>query len=77
MSESFIYSLILNAAMKQIGGRLMPEHLPGCEAFEFKSDQYYECIMRHVTLTAYKYAGSNSIGKGLADPDAVVDSNLR
>ncbi|ODM96357.1 Glucose dehydrogenase [FAD, quinone] [Orchesella cincta] len=64
-------------AMQKIDGRLMPEHFPGCEKFEFKSDQYFECIMRHTTLTAFKYAGANPIGKGLSDPDAVVDSHLR
>lgn len=64
-------------AMQEIHGRLMPGHLPGCEAYEFKSDQYYECITRHATLTAYKFSGGAPIGKGLSDPFAVVDSHLR
>lgn len=64
-------------AMQEINGRLMEGKLPGCESFEFKSDQYYECVLRHVTLTAYKFAGTAPIGKGLSDPDAVVDTHLR
>lgn len=64
-------------AMNEINGRLMPGHLPGCEKFEFKSDQYYECVIRFATLTAYKFSGTAPIGKGFSDPDAVVDSSLR
>lgn len=64
-------------AMNEINGRLMPGHLPGCENYEFKSDPYFECVIRHVTLTAYKFSGTAPIGKGLSDPDAVVDSHFR
>lgn len=64
-------------AMNEINGRLMPVSLPGCEQYPFKSDQYYECVIRFVTLTAYKFSGTAPIGKGFSDPNAVVDSHLR
>ncbi|CAL8109171.1 unnamed protein product [Orchesella dallaii] len=74
----FAVELVENTtAMQDINGRLMPGHLPGCESYEFKSDQYYECLIRHVTFTAYKFSGTVPIGKGFSDKDAVVDSHLR
>lgn len=63
--------------MSRVNGRLMPKSLPGCVQHEFKSDAYYDCAMRHVTLTAFKYAGTAPIGINASDLDAVVDSHLR
>ncbi|CAL8109168.1 unnamed protein product [Orchesella dallaii] len=64
-------------AMEQVNARLMPIPLPGCEGHEFKSDAYFDCAMRHITMTAFKYAGTAPIGKDTSDPNAVVDSHLR
>lgn len=63
-------------AMNKINAYLMKIPFPGCEKHVFKTDKYYECLARHMTMTAYKYCGTAPIGiKG--DPDAVVDNHLR
>lgn len=62
---------------KRMNTSLLPIPLPGCENFQFKSDAYYECFGRHLTLTAYKYSGTAPLGKDRSDPEAVVDSELR
>ena len=62
---------------KKMNASLLPIPLPGCEKFKFRSDPYWECVARHLTLTAYKYSGTAPIGKDRSDPEAVVDSELR
>jgi choline dehydrogenase-like flavoprotein len=64
-------------SFKEIHGRLLPIPIPGCENHMFKSDDYWECLGRHTTATAYKYCSTAPIGKNTSDPQAVVDSRLR
>jgi len=65
-------------AFKKIHGRLMPLPFPGCEPFPFKSDKYYECLARQVTLSAFKYSSTCPVGKSVScDPYAVVDSSFK
>jgi len=56
----------------------MPIPIPGCEAYIFKSHEYFDCLARQITVSAYKYSGTAPIGKDPnSDPYAVVDSHLR
>ncbi|CAL8109013.1 unnamed protein product [Orchesella dallaii] len=64
-------------AFRKLGTRLINRPFPGCEKFKLRSDQYYECYARHMTLTEYHLCGTCSMGKGQEDPNAVVDSKLR
>lgn len=52
------------------GASFNQKMMPGCEWALFGSDQYWECYIRHVTLTCYHPCGTASIGK-------VVDPSLR
>jgi choline dehydrogenase-like flavoprotein len=62
----------------KVNGHLMPIPIPGCENIPFKSDLYYRCLARQITVTAYKYSGTAPIGNDpKGDPWAVVDSHLR
>lgn len=64
-------------AFKKLGARLINKHLPGCEKFPLKSNQYYECYARHLTMTVYHQSGTCAMGKGENDPKAVVDATLK
>ncbi|ODM91131.1 Alcohol dehydrogenase [acceptor] [Orchesella cincta] len=44
--------------------------VPGCESLEFKSDDYYRCVIRSLTGTVYHHVGSCALGK-------VVDNSLK
>lgn len=57
-------------AMKKLGATLYRKPFPGCEEQSFDSDEYWECYVRHLTLTCYHPAGTSSIGK-------VVDESFR
>jgi len=61
----------------KLGARLAPNSFPGCEHLEFKSDDYYECYVRQLTLTIYHPSGTCAMGKRVNDSSAVVDSELR
>ncbi|OXA39099.1 Glucose dehydrogenase [FAD, quinone] [Folsomia candida] len=65
-------------AFADIDGHLAPIQFPACVDVPFKSTAYYECLARHVTVTAYKYSGTAPIGRDDGtDVDAVVDTRLR
>ncbi|KAK7041541.1 hypothetical protein SK128_019002, partial [Halocaridina rubra] len=58
------------------GVKLFDHVLPGCEKYEINTDLYWECYIRHLTLTIYHYSGTAKMGPSW-DPEAVVDSQLR
>ncbi len=63
-------------AMRKMEAHLPERQLPGCEHYEMKSLEYYECHVRTATLTLYHPTSTCSMGKR-KDPNAVVDSQLR
>lgn len=74
----FAVNLIENTkSFKEINGKMLPAPFPGCEKMKFKSDEYWACLARHTTATAYKYCATVPMGKDTNDPVAVVDSFLR
>ncbi|XP_063972305.1 glucose dehydrogenase [FAD, quinone]-like isoform X2 [Diachasmimorpha longicaudata] len=66
----FVEELVSTEAMKALGAEVNRRKFPGCEGYEFGERNYWECYVRHLTLTSYHPAGTCSIGK-------VVDKNFR
>ncbi|EFN84163.1 Glucose dehydrogenase [acceptor] [Harpegnathos saltator] len=63
-------------AMQEFGSQLTNDTLPGCEKYEYDSDDYWECAIRTVPYTIYHFSGTCKMGpKG--DPTAVVDPRLK
>ncbi|XP_015186474.1 PREDICTED: glucose dehydrogenase [FAD, quinone]-like isoform X2 [Polistes dominula] len=54
----YLKKLINTSAMKKLGASLYKKSLPGCEAYEFDSLEYWECYIRYLSLTAYHPAGT-------------------
>ncbi|KAK3583882.1 hypothetical protein CHS0354_033655 [Potamilus streckersoni] len=48
----------------------------GCTSFGFDTDQYWECIIRHFTVTIYHPTTTCKMG-AVTDPSTVVDPSLR
>ena len=63
-------------AFQKYGSRLHTIPMPGCGHFTFKSDEYWECALRHFTFTIYHPSGTCKMGPN-SDPDAVLDPRLR
>ena len=61
---------------QSIGVKHSPISLPTCANVPFRSDAYWECYLRHLTLTLYHPSGTCAMGKS-NDAKSVVDSELR
>lgn len=51
-------------------------HIPGCQQFEFLSDDYWACQAKHYTMTIYHPVGTAKMGPDWDDM-AVVDPRLK
>ncbi|XP_053407927.1 glucose dehydrogenase [FAD, quinone]-like [Mercenaria mercenaria] len=47
-----------------------------CSSHQFRSDEYWECVVRHVGLTHYHPSSTCKMG-AISNPTAVVDPELR
>ncbi|XP_064461458.1 glucose dehydrogenase [FAD, quinone]-like isoform X1 [Ornithodoros turicata] len=61
-------------AMKALGAKRWDISLPGCEDKVLYSDEYLECLIRHLTHTVWHYSGTCAMG---TDNTSVVDARLR
>lgn len=57
-------------------GHEMILDVEGCQSFEYDSDEYWECYIRHMSTTLYHPVGTTKMGPD-SDPSSVVDSELR
>jgi choline dehydrogenase-like flavoprotein len=73
----FLTNLYENtSSYKKIGAKLAPNAFPGCEKFEIKSLEYWDCYLRTNTFTMLHPAGTCAMGRP-EDKTSVVDSKLR
>ncbi|KAK1137820.1 hypothetical protein K0M31_002314 [Melipona bicolor] len=72
----FIIELSKTASLKRYGSEVNPKPFPGCENIPAFTDEYWECVVRHYTLTIYHPVGTCKMGPS-TDPEAVVDPQLR
>ncbi|XP_059619959.1 glucose dehydrogenase [FAD, quinone]-like [Phlebotomus argentipes] len=65
-------------SLAQIDAKLIDyDHpVPTCAHHGVDSDNYWDCVIRHLTLTIYHYSGTCKMGPP-SDPTAVVDPRLR
>ncbi|XP_029174534.1 glucose dehydrogenase [FAD, quinone]-like [Nylanderia fulva] len=63
-------------AFQAYGSQLHDIKLPGCESFEFGSDDYWRCAIKHLPSMMNHEIGTAKMGPR-TDPNAVVDPQLR
>lgn len=61
--------------LSKLGVMLNTKHFPGCKKYKFGSDHYWECYIRHMTLTSYHPVGTCKMGT--IHNKSVVDHSLR
>lgn len=57
-----IEKLVETPAMKKFGAEINPKRFPGCEKYFFDSNDYWECFIRHMTLTMFHPVGTCKVG---------------
>lgn len=62
-------------ALKQFGASFNSKHFPGCKNYNFGSELYWECYIRHMTLSSYHPVGTCKMG--YINDKSVVDHSLR
>jgi len=63
-------------AFKKFGSTLHDVPVPGCSQFEFGSDDYWRCVIKHLTMSIFHVSGTCQMGP-VTDRHAVVDPRLR
>lgn len=71
-----IIELSRTSAFQKYGSKLHDIKIPGCEQYEFASDEYWECAIRHIATTLHHQVGTCKMGPK-KDPMAVVDNRCR
>lgn len=73
----FIKQLIESSEiLKKFGAEINPKAFPGCENLKIFSDVYWECYIRHFTLTVYHPIGTCKMGDE-NDSTAVVSKQFK
>lgn len=70
------YNITLAQSLQAYGARINKLRVPGCEPYEFISDDYWACVAQHFTLTIYHPCGTAKMGPD-TDEYAVVDARLK
>ncbi|XP_058799462.1 glucose dehydrogenase [FAD, quinone]-like [Phymastichus coffea] len=63
-------------AMQRFKSELYNFAVPGCEKYEYDSDEYWECAARTFTFTIYHQSGTCKMAPN-SDPTGVVNSRLQ
>ncbi|CAG7730995.1 unnamed protein product, partial [Allacma fusca] len=63
-------------AFRSVGAQLASAAFPGCENRLFRSDEYWECYIRHMSISQHHFVGTAAMGKS-DNRHAVVDPELR
>lgn len=71
-----ISDIIRTEPMQKLGAQIYNKPLPNCREFLFDTRDYWECYVRHVTVTSYHPVGTCKMGKE-DDPSAVVDYDFK
>lgn len=63
-------------AFSEHEGQVVHIDLPTCDQFEYQSNLYWECYVRHMTITGFHHVGTCKMGP-LNEAATVVDSELK
>ncbi|XP_038212012.1 glucose dehydrogenase [FAD, quinone]-like [Zerene cesonia] len=71
-----VTDIVQTVSLKAVKAELQRIFYEDCDEFEFKSDEYWECMARTVTYNVYHPVGTAKMG-AKEDKSTVVDSKLR
>lgn len=68
--------IMLSPTFEKYGVEVVGKVIAGCRNYEYNSDEYWECALRHITTSAYHPMGTCKMGPR-NDPDSVVDYQMK
>ncbi|XP_062559069.1 glucose dehydrogenase [FAD, quinone]-like [Armigeres subalbatus] len=68
--------MLTTNSFRNSGAQLHRLNIPACQFIQYATDEYWECYIRHVSVSMYHPAGTTKMGPD-DDPEAVVDSRLK
>lgn len=71
-----VQRIIKMPTFQKYNTRQVTTKIPGCQHWDFDSDEYWECALRHVTTTLHHQVTTCKMGPR-SDSEAVVDPELR
>lgn len=72
----YVLRLIETKPFEKFGTRLSKLKMPGCEQYEFNSDDYWRCCVKSMCATGHHPTGTCKMGLS-TDQESVVDARLR
>lgn len=72
----FVLKLKETQHFQYLEPELVKLNVPKCNKLEYDSDEYWECIIRHTSVSLYHPVGTCKMGPS-KDPSAVVDHSLK
>ncbi|KAJ3664205.1 hypothetical protein Zmor_008393 [Zophobas morio] len=75
-SIRYIQRLARTRAFQEIGSQLNPTPIPGCDMYDFDSDDYWRCALRSISVTLHHQVGTVKMGPP-HDPTSVVNHELK
>ena len=67
---------IETSTMQSLGAKVEHAKISFCSKHEFRSDEFWECVARHLAVTVYHHCGTCKMG-ATNDPTTVVDPQGR
>lgn len=67
--------LVETETMQKLGAKIRGTPFPGCEGFQFDTEEYWMCYIEHVTMTSYHPAGTCRMGS--CPKESVVDYQFK
>lgn len=71
-----VEKLVETPSMQKLGAEVNPKPFPGCKSFSFDSNNYWECYIRHMTLTMFHAMGTCKLSE-FDDNSTVVLKNFQ
>lgn len=75
--KTSLYLVENTTSFQNLRARFTSKKFPGCEHIPFRSDEYFECYIRHFSLSLNDPVGSCGMGQVDMGRGGVVDSELK
>lgn len=73
----YIQEFIKNPKLQKYGATINEKHFPGCNQYKFDTNEYWECYIKHLTLSVYHPVGTCKMGAYDNNQTVVLQNNFQ